>query len=579
MDNSEIYKRLYKDYTKKYLNKILASVFFGILVAASTSSIAWLLDPAIKKIFIEKDQALIFIIPLLIVIAFTVKGFALYFAKAIMIGVAEEIKKILQSDMVKSLINADTQLIDQKHSGKFISNLTYDVTHITTMLSNAILTLFKDSLTLFGLLFVMFSQNWKLSLIAIIMIPVAGLASKTLGKRIGKVVTEAQEKSGFLNTHLIELFKNHKLIKIFQREDYESKRTDVHLSELKNKNIKINTVFVRMSPIMETLTGIMIAILIFYSGKLALKGEIEVGNFFSFLAAMMLAYQPVRALSTINMVLKQGLSAANRILPIIDNQNKIADYEGAKDINITDSNIQFNNINFRYIADEKDVLKNVNLNIAGGKMTSLVGHSGSGKSTILNLIPRFYDVQSGDILIDNQSIYKVKIKSLRDKISLVSQDTTLFDDTIKNNIKYAKNDVTDEEIIAAAKFSYAHEFIDKLPNKYETIIGENGIRLSGGEKQRLSIARAMIKKSPIILLDEATSSLDAETESKIQDALKILTKDKTTIVIAHRLSTILNSDQIYIIDAGNVVAKGKHDELLNNSELYKNFYEKQIRKE
>jgi len=330
---------------------------------------------------------------------------------------------------------------------------------------------------------------------------------------------------------------------------------------------------------METLTGIMIAILIFYSGKLALNNEIEIGDFFSFLAAMMLAYQPVRSLSTINMVLNQGVSAANRILPIIDNQNKITDSEDSQDIHITHSDIKFNNINFRYIADEKDILKNVNLNIAGGKMTSLVGHSGSGKSTILNLIPRFYDVQSGDIQIDNQSIYKIKIKSLRDKISLVSQDTTLFDDTIKNNIKYAKNDVTDEEIIEAAKFSYAHEFIDKLPDKYETIIGENGVRLSGGEKQRLSIARAMIKKSPIILLDEATSSLDAETESKIQDALKILTKDRTTVVIAHRLSTILNSDQIYIIDAGNVVANGKHDELLNNSELYKNFYEKQIRKE
>ncbi|MDC0391635.1 ABC transporter ATP-binding protein/permease [Candidatus Pelagibacter ubique] len=578
MNNSEIYKRLYKDYTKKHLNKILASVFFGVLVAVSTSSIAWLLDPAIKKIFVEKDQSLIFIIPFLIILAFATKGFSLYFAKAIMISVAEEIKKILQSDMVKSLINADTQIIDQKHSGKFISNLTYDVTHITTMLSNAILTLFKDSLTLFGLLFVMFFQNWKLSLIAVIMIPIAGLASKTLGKRIGKVVTEAQEKSGFLNTHLIELFKNHKLVKIFQREDYESKRTDSHLNQLKEKNIKINTVFVRMSPIMETLTGIMIAILIFYSGKLAIKGEIEVGNFFSFLAAMMLAYQPVRALSTINMVLKQGLSAANRILPIIDNQNKITDYEDSQDINITNSGIKFNNINFKYNTDEKNILTNVNLNITGGKMTSLVGHSGAGKSTILNLIPRFYDVQSGDIMIDDQSIYKVKIKSLRDQISLVSQDTTLFDDTIKNNIRYAKDNVSDEEIVTAAKFSYAHEFIDKLPNKYETIIGENGIRLSGGEKQRLSIARAMIKKSPIILLDEATSSLDAETESKIQDALKILTKDRTTIVIAHRLSTILNSDQIYIIDAGKVVAKGKHDELLDNSELYKNFYEKQIRK-
>ncbi|MDC1197003.1 ABC transporter transmembrane domain-containing protein [Pelagibacteraceae bacterium] len=577
MNNSEIYKRLYKDYSKKYINKILISVFFGVLVAASTSAIAWLLDPAIKKIFVEKDQSLIFVIPLLIIVAFTVKGFALYFAKAIMIRVAEEIKKILQSQMVKSLINADTQLIDQKHSGKFISNLTYDVNHITNMLSTAILSLFKDSLTLFGLLFVMFYQNWKLSLIAIIMIPIAGMASKTLGKRIGKVVTEAQEKSGFLNTHLIELFKNHKLIKIFQREEYESKRTDGHLNQLKEKNIKIHTVFVRLSPIMETLTGIMIAILIFYSGKLALNNEIEIGNFFSFLAAMMLAYQPVRSLSTMNMILKQGLSAASRILPIIDSQNKIADLEDSQDINIINSEIKFNNINFRYNADEKDVLTNVNLNIAGGKMTSLVGHSGSGKSTILNLIPRFYDAQSGDILIDNQSIYKVKIKSLRDKISLVSQDTTLFDDTIKNNIKYAKDNVSDEEIATAAKFSYAHEFIDKLPNKYETIIGENGIRLSGGEKQRLSIARAMIKKSPIILLDEATSSLDSETESKIQDALKILTKDRTTIVIAHRLSTILNSDQIYIIDAGNVVAKGKHDELLDNSELYKNFYEKQIR--
>ena len=579
MKNSEIYKRLYKNYSKKYLNKILISVFFGVLVATSTSAIAWLLDPAIKKIFVEKDQSLMFIIPLLIVIAFTTKGFALYFAKAIMITVAEEIKKMLQSQMVKSLINADTQLIDQKHSGKFISNLTYDVNHITNMLSTAVLNLFKDSLTLFGLLFVMFYQNWKLSLIAIIMIPIASIASRTLGKRIGKVVTEAQEKSGFLNTHLIELFKNHKLVKIFQREDYESQRTDKHLDQLKDKNIKINTVFVRMSPIMETLTGIMIAILIFYSGKLALKEEIEIGNFFSFLAAMMLAYQPVRALSTLNMTLNQGLSAAHRILPIIDNKNKITNHESAKEINITNADIKFDNVNFKYNPDEKSVLKEVSLNIAGGKMTSLVGHSGSGKSTILNLIPRFYDAQTGDIFIDNQSIYKTKIKSLRDKISLVSQDTTLFDDTIKNNIAYAKSDVTDDDIVAAAKFSYSHEFIDKLPNKYETIIGENGVRLSGGEKQRLSIARAMIKKSPIILLDEATSSLDAETESKIQDALKILTKDKTTIVIAHRLSTILNSDQIYIIDAGKVVAKGKHDELLNNSNLYKNFYEKQIRKE
>ena len=307
MKNSEIYKRLYKDYSKKYLDKIFLSAFFAILVAASTSAIAWLLDPAIKKIFIEKDQSLILMIPLLIIIAFTTKGTALYFAKAIMISVAEEVKKTLQSDMIKSLINADTQLIDKKHSGKFISNLTFDVNHITNLLSTAILTLFKDSLTLIGLLAVMFYQNWKLSLIAIIMIPVASISARALGKRIGKVVTEAQEKSGFLNSYLIELFKNHKLIKIFQKENYEVKRADDHLNELKDKNKKINIVFVRMSPIMETLTGIMIAILIFYSGKLILKDEIDISNFFSFLAAMMLAYQPVRSLSTLNMVVNQGL--------------------------------------------------------------------------------------------------------------------------------------------------------------------------------------------------------------------------------------------------------------------------------
>ena len=579
MKKIEIYKRLYNDYSKKFIYKIFLAAFFAILVAASTSATAWLLDPAIKKIFIEKDQSLIFIIPLAIIAAFSVKGIALYSAKVIMIGVAEEIKKILQSQMIKTLIRADTQLIDQKHSGKFISNLTYDVSHITNLLSSAILSLFKDSLTLTGLLIVMFFQNWKLSLIAIVMIPLASIAAKTFGKRMGKVVTEAQEKSGFLNAYLIELFKNHRLIKIFQKETYEEKKADEHLDQLKNKNKKINIVLVRLSPIMETLTGIMIAILIFYSGKLILKNEININNFFSFLAAMMLAYQPVRSLSSLNIVLNQGLSAAARILPIIDTKNKIVDQEDATEIKIINGSINFTNVNFKYDQNEKNVLKNININISGGKMTSLVGHSGSGKSTILNLIPRLYDIGSGDISVDNQSIYNLKIESLRSKISLVSQDTTLFDDTIKNNIGYAKHNASDEDIINASKFSYSHEFIEKLPNKYETIIGENGIRLSGGQKQRLSIARAMIKKSPIILLDEATSSLDAETESKIQDALKILTKNKTTIVIAHRLSTVLNSDQIYIIDSGNVVANGKHDELLNNSELYKNFYEKQIRKE
>ncbi len=578
MNKSEIYKRLYKDYSKKYLNKIILSALFSILVAASTSAIAWLLDPAIKKLFIEKDQTLIILIPLMIILAFAVKGISLYLAKATMIAVGESIKKKLQNDMVNTLITTDTQIIDKKHSGKFISNLTYDVTHITNLLSNAILTLFKDSLTLIGLLTVMFLQNWRLALVSIVMIPLASIASKTLGKRISKVTTEAQEKSGYLTTYLVELFKNHKLIKIFQKEDFEKNRADKYLKQLKEKNQKIQTVFVRMSPIMETLTGIMIAILIFYSGKLIIENEIDINNFFSFLAAMMLAYQPVRSLATVNMAISQGLSAAARILPIIDNENEIKDSAEASNLKTTNANIKFKDVFFSYENNE-EVLKGINLDIKGGKMSALVGHSGSGKSTIMNLIPRFYNVTSGKIEIDGQSVNDVKISSLRNVISLVSQDTTLFDDTIKNNISYANLDASDEEIMEAAKLSNCDEFINQLPKKYETIIGENGIRLSGGEKQRISIARAMLKKSRIILLDEATSSLDSETEEKIQSAINILTKDKTTIVIAHRLSTILNSDKIFVVESGKILASGKHEELLSNSKQYKNFYDKQIRKE
>ena len=579
MTRTEILKRLYKDYSKGFLKKIILAGFFSILVASSTSAIAWLLDPAIKKIFIEKDEKLIFIIPIFIIVAFATKGISLYLAKSTMIVIGEEIKKLLQFDMISSLIKADTKLIDKKHSGKFLSNLTYDVTHITNLLSDAILALFKDSLTLIGLLFVMFYQNWKLSLIAIIMIPLASTAAKSLGKRIGKVTTEAQEKSGFLNSYLIELFKNHKLIKIFQNENYEINRSDKHLENLKVKNAKIRTVYVRVSPIMETFTGIMIAILIFYSGRLIIKNEIDINNFFSFLAAMMLAYQPVRSLATISMAVNQGLSAANRILPIIDNKNEIKENLNCPNLNIKNGSIKFDKVFFKYNEEDGVTLKNINLEILGGKMSALVGHSGSGKSTILNLIPKFYNIYEGKITIDDQNIEEINTKSLRENISLVSQDTTLFDDTIRNNIAYAKMDASDEEIINAAKLSYSEEFINNLPNKYETIIGENGIRLSGGEKQRISIARAILKQSPIILLDEATSSLDSETEEKIQNAINVLTKDKTTIVIAHRLSTILNSNKIFVVDNGEIIGSGNHEELLKISNQYKNFYEKQIRKE
>ena len=578
MTNKEILKRLYKDYTKKYLKKILISAILALILAGSTSSVAYLLDPAIKELFINKSETLIFIIPGLIIIAFFLKGISLYLAKYIMIGVAENVKRDLQNNMFASLIKADTQKFDEKHSGKFIGNLLNDVNMIVNLISTALLNLFKDSLTLIGLLSVMFYQNWKLSIIAIIMIPFASIVAKTLGKRIGKVSSQQMQRHGTLSSYLIEIFKNHKIIKIFQKEEYEKNRSRKFIETLKEANRKIGIVFVRASPIMESLTGIMIAIIIFVSAKLIIQNELEVSNFFSFLAAMMLAYQPVRALATLNITIQQGLAGARNVLPIIDEIPDIKDEKDAKNLNVINGKITFESVEFNYKKNDQKILKNISLDLPGKKMTALVGQSGAGKSTILNLIPRFYNISNGDIKIDSQSIYNSTLFSLRKNISLVSQETTLFDDTIKNNIAYANLDATENEIKEAARFSFAEEFIDKLPKKYDTLIGENGVRLSGGEKQRLSIARAILKKSPIILLDEATSSLDAETESKIQKAITYLTKGRTTIVIAHRLSTILNSDKIYVIDNGKIIGEGNHNELLNNSEEYKNFYEKQIRK-
>ena len=578
MTNLEILKRLYNDYTKIFIIKILLAVFFSVLVAGSTSATAWLLDPAIEKIFINQDQTLIFVIPILIVLAFSTKGISLYMAKVIMINVAEEVKKKIQIDMLSSFIKADTQQIENKHSGKYISNLNFDVNQITGMLSNSFLSFFKDGLTLIGLLTVMFLQNWRLSLIAIIMIPIASITAKKLGRRMGKVATEAQEKSGDLNKYLIDLFKNHKVIKIFQRENFENKRSEKFVDDLKKKSIKIATVFIRATPIMEILTGIMIAILIFYSGKLIMNGQLNINNFFSFLAAMMLAYQPVKSLATINVGIFQGLSAGKRIIPIIDTKNNISSNESLGELKLNEGSINFSNVNFNYESNlDNRVLKDININIAGNKMTALVGHSGSGKSTLLSLIPRIYDPISGKVEVDGQNIKEVKLSSLRKEISIVDQNTTLFDDTVLNNIKYAKPDASNDEIFKAADMAMCTDFINKLENKFETKIGENGIKLSGGEKQRLSIARAFLKNSKIILLDEATSSLDSETEEKIQKALEKLISNKTTIVIAHRLSTILNSNIIYVLDKGKVIDQGKHNDLLKHSEIYQNFYNRQIK--
>ena len=572
-----ILQRLFKEYVKKHLKKILIALVLSIIVAGSTSGIAWLLDPAVKKIFIEQNKVFAWSIPLLIVVAFTSKGLSLYFARINIIRVGEEVAGALQKNVARNILTSDIQTLDNRHSGKYISNVMYDTHHVQNLVSNGVLNLMKDSFSVIALVSLMFYQNWKLALFAILMMPLAAGLARSLGKRIGKATSKAGVSSGNLASFLSEIFKGSKMIRIYQKEKQENEKANKVIDDLVEKNIKIGSVMIRATPIMESLTGFMIAGFIIFSGKLIANGELGVNNFFSFLAAMMLAYQPIRSLATLNMVAHQGAAAFKRISEIIDKNIEVKEITGSPELDLKNTNMEFNNVSFSYVSTQQKAVKELNLSIKGNSMAAFVGHSGAGKSTIINLIPRFYDPQEGHIKIDGQDIKNVSLKSLRKKISMVSQDVILFDDTIKNNIAYAKNESSDDEIVAACKFAAADEFIEKLPDGLNTMIGENGIRLSGGQKQRISIARAILKQSPIILLDEATSSLDAESEEIVQNAINNLTKNKTTLVIAHRLSTIHNADKIFVMKSGKIINSGKHDFLIDNCNEYKSLYKKQLR--
>jgi len=572
-----ILKRLYKEYVKQHLKKILVALVLSIIVAGSTSGIAWLLDPAVKKIFVEQNKIFAWTIPVLIALAFTSKGLSLYFARINIIRVGQEVAGALQKKIAYNILTSDIQTLDNRHSGKYISNIMFDAFQVQNLVSTGVLNLMKDTFSVIALVSLMLYQNWKLALFAILMMPLAGGLAKSLGKRIGKATSKAGISSGNLTSFLTEIFKGSKMIRIYQKEKEENEKASKVIDDLVEKNIKIGSVLIRATPIMETLTGFMIAGFIIFSGKLIASGELGVNNFFSFLAAMMLAYQPIRSLATINMAAYQGAAAFKRISEIIDKEIKIKESTNLPQLILKNSDIKFNNVGFKYDTTDMKAIKQINFDIKGNSMAAFVGHSGAGKSTIINLLPRFYDPQEGSIEIDNQNIKGVSLSSLRKNLSLVSQDVILFDDTVKNNIAYAKPNASDEDIVKACEFAASDTFIKKLPNGYDTMIGENGVRLSGGQKQRISIARAILKESPIILLDEATSSLDTESEEIVQNAINNLTKNKTTLVIAHRLSTIHNADKIFVVKEGKIINSGDHHFLINNCNEYKSLYKKQLK--
>lgn len=574
MNNNYLIKRIFKTQIQKYLNLIFVCFVFMIISAITTAASAWLLDPAIKEIFINQNKIMLYVVPLAIIMVFTLKGFSSFAVRLVTVKISMKILENIQILMSKKILESDISFIIGKHSGKFISNFINDTQTLLITISGIVISSVKEILTLLALIVLMFYHDWQLSLLALAIIPLAAYFSKKFGKNMGKKVSISLEATDNLSKFLSEIIRGSWLVKIYQREKYEHERISLFIEDRFKKMRKVEQVRLGAGPLMEVITAIAIGLVVFFAGYRNMQGAITMGQFVSFLAALMLAYQPVRALAGINVGLQEGLAAAKRIYDLIDQKNEINEDPNLPELKINSGEILFENASFSYL-DGSEVIDKLNINIAGGSKTGIVGASGSGKSTILNLIPRFYNLSSGNIFIDNQNIKKIRLSSLRKNISIVSQDTILFDDTIKNNIAYGNINATDEEIIEAAKFAEIDQFINSLENKYNTTVGENGVKLSGGQKQRISIARAILKKSPIILLDEATSSLDSEAEKKISHALDNLTRNKTTLIISHKLSSIINCDKIYVINNGKIIGEGSHLELLKKSIAYKNLYEKQ----
>lgn len=570
--------RLMRESIRPYLSWVGAALICMALVAAAIATSAWLMKPIINDVFVEKNEALLWLVSGAVFATFTIKGIANYGQSVLMSYVGQRIITDMQHRLYAHLTSMELGFFHDMPTGNLISRFTIDINMMRAAVSNALTGFGKDFLSLIGLVGVMFGQDWKLAALAFIVFPIAVIPIARLGKRMRKVTVNTQEELGQFTTLLEQTFQGARVVKSYGMEEYEKNRVRAIAERIFTLVFKAARVRSLASPIMESLGGVAITLVISYGGYQVIHGGMDAGSFFSFITALLLAYEPMKRLANLNATLQEGLAGAQRLFQLLDRAPTIQEKSDAPPLTISGGGMQIKNVNFSYVKDQA-ALSGVSFDVPAGKTVALVGPSGAGKSTILNLIPRFYDVDGGTITIDGSDVRDVTFKSLRGCMALVSQEITLFDDTVRANIAYGRPGASEEDIIAAAKNAAAHDFIISMPEGYDTFVGERGTKVSGGQRQRLAIARAILKNAPILLLDEATSALDTESERHIQKALSNLMQGRTTLVIAHRLSTVMDADIIHVIDQGKLVESGSHAELIAHDGLYARLYQLQFREE
>ncbi|HZD25353.1 MAG TPA: ABC transporter ATP-binding protein, partial [Alphaproteobacteria bacterium] len=536
------------------------------LVAATSGANAWLMQPAIDRVFVSHSAAMLLLVPAAIFVVALIRGFSTYGQSVLMNGAGQRIIADVQINMYAHLMRADLSYLNATHTGTLISNFIYDTHLLRDAVSRAITGIAKDAITALALAVVMFVQEWRLALVVVFVFPLTGVLIRRIGKRMRKHSTASQEETGRLTSHLSETLEGARVVKAYGMEAHETGRARERVERRLKETMRMIRTRSASAPFTEALGGVAIAAAILYGGWQAQLGQLSLGEFMSFLTALLMAYQPVKSLASLNAALQEGLAAAQRIFAVLDIEPGVKDKPDAVPLTVEAGEIRFDDVSFSY--GRVPALRGIDITVPAGSTVALVGPSGSGKTTLLNLVPRFYDVVGGAVRIDGQDVRDVTLASLRGAIALVSQETMLFDDTIRANIAYGRPGASEAEIVAAARGAAAHDFIEALPQGYDTMVGENGVRLSGGQRQRVAIARAMLKDAPILLLDEATSALDSEAEREVQAALATLMRGRTTIVIAHRLSTVISADLICVLERGEVAERGTHDELLAHGGIY-----------